>query len=944
MMLPEEPEIRQPLLRTKITIPPLPPDCIHRPRLTARVDQGVKGSLTLLAAPAGFGKTHLLIEWAANKKRSHKPCSIAWLTVHRGDDDLTHFFRYLVGALQEVNPQLGTEMLDFIHAAKRSGLEIGLTLLLNEISALPDDIVLVLDDFHFVEDASIYHSLDFLLEHIPHNLHLVIASRREPALEIALLRTKGQVTELGADALRFTREEIAQFFHSKTGIQLPPETVLALETHSEGWVTALQLAAIALPNQPDPLALLINFQGDAHYLADFLAEEVLNRQPEDVQQFLLRSSILDVLSGVLCEAVINPDAQPGYGSRMLDQLEHANLFLTSLDRRREWFRYHPLFADFLRHVLIKTNPVEVPMLQKRAARWFEERSNLDQAFRYALEAGDGEWAAALIERHIQTMVKTGEVFSLTHWIGKLPGEVVHLHPALSLAYAWGSIAAYQLDTARYWLDDLQQSIEYANEQFSLADPSDSPESKSWNLYGGLAVCRSTLALMSGEIQQAEEYSKEAAKYLKENPFIQSFLSLEHGLYFTLTGDTLKAIEVLRDAVRIARLANNLFALVAAYSKLAEMQALQGHLSQALVTLQKAQLAALGPDGKALPLSGIIDIEIGEILRERNLLDEAKEYLQRGIRLTKPWWILSAVDGIMALARLLQSQGDIEGSYSLVNEGFQLALSTETSRWDDVYASAFATRMALQRNDLAAAIQCWQGSGLGERAQKNGDISCPYQVDEYLQLTRARFYLALGQDSGDIGHLHQALETLNSILPQAERYGRFTIRLEVLALQALVQQALGDLDEATKTLLMALALGEPEGYRRVFLDEGSPMANLLARCLQAQHELHVYTPSPPYIEELLAAFCQAEAGSRATAARQFESVTAKTEDGLLVSLSARELQVLSLIAAGKSNQEISDQLFLALNTVKRHTYNIFLKLDVKKRTQAVSKARQLGLIP
>ena len=942
--------IELPLLKTKITIPPLPQDFVQRPRLVERIDQGVKGPLTLLSAPAGFGKTNLLVEWAAQNALAQSSPAIAWLTLNREDNDLVRFFRYLTSAIQEVNPKLGNETLDFIHTAKGSGLEMGLTLLVNEISSIPDDLVLVIDDFHVVEDASIYQGLTFFLQHVPQNMHLVVASRREPVLDLAYLRAKGWVTELGADELRFTGEEISQFFSQTVGLQLPPEMVLALEQRTEGWIAALKLAAISLRNQPDPLTLLAGFHGDAHYLVDFLSDEVLYRQPEDVRRFLLRSSILDALCGPLCEAVVDSTAQPGYGAAILDRLEHANLFLTPLDLQHEWFRYHPLFADFLRHVESETEPTEIPLLQQRAALWFERHANLDEAFRYALVSGDGEWAADLIERNTESLIKTGDLQLLTRWIGKLPAEVVHQHPYLSLTYAWGSIAVYQIDNARYWLEDVQRSIDRVEKQSTETKTREHVESDSlWNIHGGLAICRSTLALMSGDIQQAAEYSREAEQYLKEeNPFIQSLLSLEDSMYFILSGDTTQAIEKLQETARIARLANNLLALVVANCQLAETLAMQGHLSQALATLQKAQFIALGPNGSPLPLAGIVDIEIGEILRERDLLEQAKEHLKRGIQLTQPWWSLSSLDGMISLACLLQSQGDMDGSQALIAQASQLALSTESSLWDDVITSAVAVRLALQRNDLAAATKAWEKGRMLKGVEQPYLTSYPYHIHEYLQINEARFNLAIGQDSGDTHKLQQASEILESILPNVERFKRVTSKIEILVLQALVKDALGDLDGAVAALLKALAQGEPEEYRRIFLDEGQPMAELLVTCWQVQQESHTYLPSLGYIEGLLGALPPVEKSMTRIPSfageQQSEGKNAKTEDGLPISLSARELQVLTLIADGKSNQEISAELYLALNTVKRHAYNIYTKLEVEKRTQAVSKARQLGFIP
>ncbi len=937
----QQPEPELPPLETKISVPLLPPEFVHRPRLTNRIDRGVRGPLTLLSAPAGFGKTSLVVEWAA---QSSLP--VAWLTLSREDNDLVRFFRYFANALAQVDVRLGEEALGFFQSTTNSGLETGLTLLINEISALPNDIALVLDEFHVMEDAAVHQGLDFMLKHMPHHLHLIIASRTEPALDLAFLRAKGWVTELGADDLRFAGEEISRFFHQTMGLELPPETLQALEERSEGWITALQLAAISLRNQSDALTMLASLQGDAHVLVDFLSEEVLYRQSEQVRQFLLRSSILDILCGPLCEAVVDPESPSGFGASMLGRLEHANLFLMPLDQKHEWFRYHPLFADFLHHVLHETQIAEAPLLHKRAAAWFEQHDNHDEAFKHALASGDGKWAADLIERNVETLIKAGDLLALTRWIGKLPSEIIDQRPRLSLAYVWGLIAAYQLDHARFWLDRVEQSvIERRQGGETPRDPAES--SGLWNTQGGLAICRSMLALISGDFQQAAESSRAGVGYLqRDNPFIQSMLLLEDSLYLALLGDTSRAIETLRETARIARGANNLLVLIVATCELAEMQAMQGHLSQALVTLQRAQFMALAPDGNPLPLAGIVDNAIGEILRERDLLKEAREYLERGRHLTQAWWSLSSLDGLVSLARLLQSQRDIDGSQALIDEASRLALSTESSQWDDVFVSIVAARLALQRNDLVTATR-WMGkSGMLDVYSNASPESYPYHVYEFVRLTQARYLLAIGRSTADASQLHLALELLQSLLPRVEQFQRVTSRIEIQVLQAMTEHALGQADQAAGRLLSALALGEPEDYRHIFLDEGQPMADLLARCLRAQQESGGYLPSRGYIASLLEAIRPADGAVQVlppAAEKQTGPTRARTEEGFPISLSAREMEVLALIAEGKSNQEIAAQLYLSLNTVKRHAYNIYAKLEVGKRTHAVSKARRLGLI-
>jgi len=939
----------RPLLRTKISVPRIMPEFVHRQRLTERIKRGVRGPVTLLAAPAGFGKTNLLIEW-----REETTLPVAWLNLDEEDNEISRFYSYLVGALQTLEPSLGEEGLDFIQSTRGSGLEVGLTLLINEISALPKEIALVLDDFQAIEDETLLQSIGFFIKHLPNNLHLLIASRNEPELDLVSLRAKGQMVELGVDDLRFTDKEIAQYFQQVIGIQLQTETLQALEQRTDGWVTALQMAAVSMRNQSDPTIFLANVQGDAHYLVDFLAEEVLDRQSEDIREFLLKTSILDTFNGSLCEAVVNPEAQPGYGSVMITRLEHAHLFITALDEKHEWFRYHPLFADFLRHIHSEINPEEIPGLQKRAALWYEENSNLDEAFQYALASGDMEWTADTIERNVLSMIKTGEIFAITRCIEKLPDEIIHQRPSLCLAYAWGLIAAYRLDLARYWLEDVQQSLGQYEDHINHALSSDDSEtslkmddSGLWNLRGGLAICQSTLALLSGDVEGAAEFSRQATSYLREeNPFINSLLALDDSLYFVLSGDCPNAVESLRNTLRIARQANNLLVMIISTCQLADMLMLKGQLSQAWAVLQKAQYMATGPDGKPLPVIGLVDIEFGEILLERNSLDEARTYLERGTRLSQSLWSMSNLDGMVSLARLYQAQGDINGAKATIEEALSLAYSTESSQWDDTFIATVAVRLALERGDLTEAEHWWKKAGLPYLSGAIVLENYPYHIYEYLLLTQARFLLVRGQDIGSMDDLQRASKLLGSLLYEAERFQRVTSQIEILILQALVSYALGD-EQAKNTLLQALALGEPEGYRQIYLDEGQRISGLLQQCQSARQVTGNDLPSLGFIEQLLEELPPVDGEQSIVPqviVQQAVPTVVETDDRLPASLSAREMEVLKLIAEGKSNQEISAELYLALNTVKRHAYNIYAKLDVRKRTQAVSKARHLGLLP
>jgi LuxR family maltose regulon positive regulatory protein len=931
-----------PLLRTKISIPQIPSGFVSRLRLNEQIHRGVQGPLTLLAAPAGFGKTLLLLEWA---KESHLP--VAWLTLDSGDNDLSRFFRYLIGALQNKEAKLGEEALDFTLAYTGGGLEVGLTLLINELSALPKEMALVLDDFQVLENPEALQGIGFLLKYLPPNLHLVIASRSQPELDLASLRAKGRVVDVSADELRFTNEEVQRYFQQSVGLQLSLETIHALEEHTAGWIASLQMAAISLKNQADPAMLLAHLQGKSHYLAGFLAEEVLDRQPEEMRQFLLRSSILETLTGPLCDAVVKPDAQPGYGAVLLNRLEHAHLFITALDEKHEWFRYHPLFADFLRQVQAEANPAETSELHKRAALWLEQNGNLNDAIQHALASQDVAWAADMIERNVLTMINMGEVSALARWVGRLPDDITRQRPLLILAYAWALIVTNRLDLARYWLDEVRQSFDGLEKQTV-----ETPILDESFMRGGLALCESYLAMASGDLDRAADLSQQATSYLQDEEHYQrsiyyrSIIALDDSISSILSGDTQKAIDVLRATNRIAQQANNQFVMIIAGCALADMQALQGQLSKAWETYQRVQYWAQGPEGKPLPLAGLVDMGLGEILLEHDLLEEARNYLERGVRVTQSMWYIGSLHGVIALARLRQAMGDIPGTLEVVEEATRMALSTDASEWDEVVAPVVAVRLALQRDDLASAELWWKKGGLPDLNIPIALENYPYHVFEYVLLTQARFLLVKGQGTGNAGDLQQAEELLETLLLQAGRFLRVTSQIEIFVLLAMVQSALGD-EGATKTLLRALALGEPEGYRRIYLDEGWRLTELLRQCRSMQQESGSHLPSPAFLDSLLEALQHSET-SRKFMYRPVEQraspTTAHLEDGLPISLSAREMEVLVLIAEGKSNQEISTELYLALNTVKRHAYNIFAKLEVKKRTQAVSKARQLGLIP
>jgi LuxR family maltose regulon positive regulatory protein len=816
----------------------------------------------------------------------------------------------------------------------------------------------VLDEYQFVTDATIHRGLNYLITHRPPNLHFVIATRSEPELDLAFLRSKGWVTEIGTEQLRFSEDEVALFLHQIMGLLPAPEAVRRLTERTEGWIAALQLVALSARDRPEA-AGLTDAAGEPRYVIDFLVDEVLARQPQEVRSFLLRTSFLEALSGPLCQAVAALDGEPGSGARMLRRLHHQNLFVTPLDAQHHWYRYHRLFAECLQRVQAETDAAEIPELHRKAASWLEMNGRLDEAFHHALASGEGEWALDMIGRHAEALIQSGELQTLTLWLGRLPATLVRQRPFLSTAFAYSLIEAHQFEAAQLWMDDAERlldTLETPSDDRRSHPPMDAAERR--RLRGILAFCRSALAMLTGDASRAAEFSRAAQDNLPEDdPFSLSLLALDRGSLSFLHGDTSQAIAALREAARVARQANNLGAQLVLTCQLARMQSLQGQLSLASATLEKARTLALRPDGRPLPLAGIVDSAIGEILRERDRLKEAREVLERGLKQTQSWWSLSSLDGFVSLARLLQSQGDVVGALTRMDEAARLALSRESSPWDDAFIAGAAMRLALQREDMATATQWRQKSQWLDSPGALRRESLPYHIFEYLLLTEARFRYASGRASGDETELRRAQELLQSIVSEAERFQRLTSRIEILVLQALTEHELGECEQAIQSVLRALALGEAEDYRRVFLDEGPVMAALLARCRVTRPAPGVYLPSQRYVDSLLEA-CQRETGAEpqvtpeAGAAHRVGTPTergigptaARTPQGLPITLSAREVEVLALIAAGKSNQEISAHLFLALNTVKRHAYNIFTKLDVKSRTQAVARARQLNLLP
>jgi LuxR family maltose regulon positive regulatory protein len=943
-----------PLLTTKLHIPPPRPRerIVPRPHLIERLNQALRlgHRLTLLSAPAGFGKTTLLGEWIRSEAESIKygarstgtqtrnsvlapdsllptPC-FSWLSLDEGDNDLARFLAYLGAALQTVEESLGATIRPLLQASQQpqspggtEWVDPALSILLNDIAGLDTPLVLVLDDYHTIKSQPIHDAVSFLLDHLPPypvsagsggGMHLIIATRADPPLPIARLRGRGQVTELRQDDLRFTPDEAATFLNQAMGLALSTDDVAALASRTEGWIAGLQMAAASMQNRDDVAGFVRAFTGSDRYILDYLVEEVLQRQPEHVQAFLLHTSILDRLCAPLCDAVMEkkkgqdrrgvlPSANP---QSILEHLERANLFVVPLDDDRQWYRYHRLFADLLRKRLHRDQPDLVPVLHRRASGWYERNGLVAEAIEHALCAGDTERAADLVEQEAEATLMRSEVTTFVRWVEALPNEAVRARPSLCLFRAWSLVVSgLPPDVVEAHLQNIDET----------------------SIPGGVSAVRAFLALSQGQLLDAKSLSRAALGQMAEdNSFLYGLATWTLGLSHAADEDFEAGIQALEQAVRTSQASGNTMVAAAALYHVAEMYKQQGHLHEAKATYERALDIATDERGRALPVAGRALMGLGNVWREWNDLETASRSLLQGIELTEHWHGVVAIDGYVPLARVRQAQGDVEGARAAIERAWQLATQSQSTDIDDLIVALHRAQVWIAQGDVEAAAR-WAGErGLQADVDPDAIHERGHYVSEYIVL--ARLLIAQRQH-------RQALALLDRLQPIIARSKRSSRAIEFYILRALALQAQGQVEQAVAALDRALALARPGQYVRVFVDEGAPMQRLL-------HEATAHGIAPKYTRRLLTAFEQDR--FRHPAPNQATQRRAPTPESLVKPLSARELEVLQLIAQGHSNREIALQLVLSLNTVKGYTRSIYQKLDVHSRTQAIARARELGL--
>ena len=876
-----------PILATKLYIPPSRRSVVLRPRLVERLNEGLAAGnrLTLVSAPAGFGKTTLVSEWVAGCGRP-----AAWLSLDAGDSDPSRFLTYLIAALQTVAAGIGNGVLALLQSPQPPPLESTLTALLNDVTTIPGDFVLVLDDYHVLDARPVDDALAFLVEHLPPQVHLVIATREDPALPLARLRARSQLTELRAADLRFTPSEAADFLNQVMDLDLSAEEVAALETRTEGWIAGLQLAAISMQGREDVAGFISSFAGSNRFVLDYLLEEVLQRQPERVQTFLLRTSILDRLCGPLCDAVML-DASAS-GQETLEFLERANLFIVPLDNERRWYRYHHLFAELLRQRLrqsaVSSGGVDEDHI--RASEWYQASGLEIEAFQHAAAGHDVERAERLIEGNGMPLAFRGALDPILHWLGSLPTTVLDARPSLRVTHAQVLLASGQMA-------DIEARLQAAERALQDAGTDD----RSRDLVGRIASLWAMLALTRHDAETIISQSRRALEYLHPDnlPFRTSTV-YKLGYAYELQGNRAEARRAYTEAISMSQATGNKVNDIMASIGLGVIQEMDNQLDLAVETFQHAVELAAG-----LPFPVVCGAHLGlaGVLYQWNDLDAAEQSWQRSVLLARQ---IANTDRPVAcqvfLARLKLARGDAAGAAAILAEADQ-AVSQHDFVLQVPEVAAARVLTLLQQGDVAAAAHVAQAHDL--------------------PLSQARVHLAQGDPTA-------ALAVLEPYRRRVEERAWADEQLKALVLLAVALDAHGERARAVEVLDEALALAEPGGFIRLFVDEGAPMARLLYEaCSRGVHAA--------YVRQLLAAFPVDGTDE------DVPPTTPAAGTRLAEPLSARELEVLPLIADGLTNQEIAVRLYLSLHTVKAHARNIYAKLGVSSRTQAVAKGRALGLL-
>lgn len=900
------------LLTMKLYAPPLRPGLVHRLRLLEKMNMGLQDGkrLTLITAPAGYGKTTIALEWLANLDRTY-----SWLSLDRADNHPYQFLTYLIAALGQVDEKV-RQVLESILKEQTEQDEATrvhslLTALVNQLAKIQTPLILVLDDYHTITDLAVHEALGFILEHQPPHMHLVIATRQDPLLPLSRLRTRGQLTEIRLGELRFTQEETNQFLNETMKLGLLPDEIVALEVRTEGWIAGLQLAALSLselsagsqtPIDADARSkYILAFAGDDRHVVDYLLDEVLSHQPEEVQRFLLNTSVLNRLSGPLCDALLEDQEQSS--QQLLESLEHSNLFIIPLDNRRQWYRYHHLFADLLSSRLQSTNPDQVTALHHRARKWFESANMIADAVDHALLAEDFDSALRLIEEIAGTSIWTsGELPVLLNWSKRLPEEVLMSRPRLSLYCARALFFNGQIDMADGYLQEAEKALRARGQNDGSMD----------EVWGVLYTNQATVRAMYGDSEVALELANRAKTLIpKMDVSTQARIAHAVGMAAYLQGNLKEAEVAFSEAIQLAQEVNNRNLRLDVIACLALTQILSGRLREAERLCQN--VLDMEFQNQYIPTTCAIIFALALIKYEQNELVQAQQMIGTSIQLAQEAsWLHILWQAYLLQSQIQQAMGESQKARQAIRHAEQVAARYRIPRVSRIIA-AYQAKFYLTEGNLEAAVH-WVEAYEGRAAAE--------KLRDFEELTRSRILLSRGNYS-------ESLSVLNCTLEKAKAAGRIASLIEAKILRAQVLEARGECEAGIESMTQAVALAEPEGFVRVFLDQGKRTADLLSRIRQMKILANVMSYSWKLLEALN------EKG--------LVDSPQITLNVLVEPLSERELEVLHLIADGLSNPEIAARLYLSVNTLRAHTTHIYQKLDVHSRMQAVARAKELGLL-
>lgn len=917
-----------PLLSTKLYVPRPRSNSITRRRLIELLDRPAGGGLTLISAPAGFGKTTLVSDWLAN--RQHRA---GWLSLEEGDNDPVRFWRYVVLALQQVDGAIGSEASSLLEAgAQEPGPlqpEVFVAALVNELAAQALPIYVILDDYHLVSQADIHRGLSFLIDHLPPQVQIIMTCRADPPLPLARWRAGQILLELRAEDLRFTQEETAQFLNQSMGLQLTAGDITALAGKTEGWIVGLQLAALSLHGlQAEQQHQFIEaLTGSHRYILDYLVEEVINRQSPYLQSFLLQTSILNRLCADLCAAVWQPAPRTPTQQRadaaqveaadlpgILAYLERSNLFLFPLDQERKWFRYHRLYAEVLRHRLQQEFPDSLAALHLRAARWYEQHGFLAEAMEHALAANDHDRAAHLLEISYGEMIAHGQTATLHQRLSRLPEAIIRSRPRLCLAEAWTLASRAQLR---------QAEAQVAHAEALIAQAARGTDAAAQNhLRGEAAALRTTMAVIQDNPARILEHSRQALSYLPEQQrMLRGMIGVYQSVAHNLAGDLPAAREVALQVLDSGQQLNNRMLIYWASCNLAGVELNEGHLPRSAERLQQALQSAKTPGGAYLPMAAFAHRMLAELFYEWNELSRALHHGQQSKKLGKNWWVRDErIRSCMILLQTHLARGKERQARQALRQAEKMMVID--------YVPTVLARVAVdhlrrwrQQGHFKIAFD-WRDS---REAKPPEQVTSGYQ-QQYGMLVMSRLCLAADKPELAARWLAPLLAERSGLVPTL-------IQIDAQVLLALIRQARDDQGAALQALQKALSMANGHGYVRTFIDEGEAMEALLRR---------VSGQFRPYAARLLGAI-HGEKQQKAMPASTGGAATAMPAESLIEPLSRRELELLPLLDRGLANKEIAKKLHISVDTVKSHLKAIYGKLGVSSRTQAVSRARELLLL-